>query len=112
MSIGETPMTTLNTLLKSCQPSRRLAVWSLALTTILLAATPCLAQQDPWSQAATRMADVFTGPIARGFSLVAIVLGGLNLAFGDGGGKRAIGGVIFGCGMAVMAVNFLTWILS
>ena len=29
----------------------------------------------------------FTGPIARGLSLIAIVVGGLMFAFGEGGSK-------------------------
>ena len=68
--------------------------------------------QDPWSGAATRMATAFTGPIVRGFSLVAIVVGGLTLAFSEGGGKRTLGGLIFGLGMALGATQFMSWLFS
>jgi type IV secretory pathway VirB2 component (pilin) len=34
----------------------------------------------------------FTGPIGRGLSLIAIVVGGLMFAFGEGGSKRALAG--------------------
>ena len=51
----------------------------------------------------------FTGPIARGLALVAIVIGGLMFAFGEGGSKSALAGIIFGLGMALGAANFITW---
>ena len=52
----------------------------------------------------------FTGTIATGLALVAIVLGGLMFAFGEGGAKRTMAGVIFGVGMAIGAVNFMSWL--
>jgi type IV secretory pathway VirB2 component (pilin) len=52
----------------------------------------------------------FTGPIARGLSLVAIVIGGLTFAYGEGGSKRILAGIIFGVGMAIGAVNFMAWL--
>lgn len=64
---------------------------------------------DPWNQAVNVLKTAFTGPIATGMALVAIVLGGLMFAFGEGGAKRGLAGVIFGTGMAVGAANFLTW---
>jgi type IV secretory pathway VirB2 component (pilin) len=54
--------------------------------------------------------NAFTGPIARGLSLVAIVVGGLVFAFGEGDSKRMIAGIVFGVGMAVGAVNFMAWL--
>ena len=54
----------------------------------------------------------FTGPLARGLSLIAIVIGGLMFAFGEGGSKKALAGIIFGLGMAMGAANFLTWLFS
>ena len=52
------------------------------------------------------MQTAFTGPIATGLALVAIVVGGLMFAFGEGAAKRKLAGVIFGVGMAVGAVNW------
>ena len=40
------------------------------------------------------------GPIATGIALVAILVGGLMFAFGEGAAKRTLSGVIFGVGMA------------
>lgn len=52
------------------------------------------------------MQQAFTGTIAKGLALVAIVVGGLTFAFGEGGGKRTFAGIVFGIGMAVLAVKF------
>ena len=65
---------------------------------------------SPWVDAVTELQTQFTGPIARGLSLIAIVVGGLMFAFGEGGSKRTLAGIIFGIGMAVGAVNFLAWL--
>lgn len=77
---------------------------------VLLAALPLRAQQDPWDQAVQVLQTAFTGSIAKGLSLVAIVVGGLMFAFGEGHSKRALAGIIFGTGMAIGAVNFLAWL--
>jgi hypothetical protein len=36
----------------------------------------------------------------------------LTFAFGEGGGKRTFAGLVFGLGMAVLAVNFLSWLFG
>jgi type IV secretory pathway VirB2 component (pilin) len=77
---------------------------------LLLAALPVYAQSDPWDQAVTVLQQAFTGTIARGLALVAIVVGGLMFAFGEGQSKRMLAGIIFGVGMAIGAVNFLAWL--
>lgn len=76
----------------------------------LLAALPLRAQQDPWEQAVQVLQTAFTGTIAKGLSLVAIVVGGLLFAFGEGHSKKALAGIIFGVGMAIGAVNFMAWL--
>ena len=70
------------------------------------------AQQNPWEQAVDALQQAMTGPIARGLSLVAIVVGGLMFAFGEGASKRTLAGIIFGLGMAMGAVNFLSWLFE
>ena len=65
---------------------------------------------SPWVDAVNVLQTTFTGPIARGLSLVAIVVGGVMFAFGEGGSKRALAGIIFGVGMAIGAVNFMNWL--
>lgn len=85
------------------------------ITTFILSlvlATPALAQtgSSPWENAVNVLQQAFTSTIARGLSLVAIVVAGLTFAFGEGGSKRVLAGVLFGVGMAIAAVNFLSWL--
>src|SRR5271156_6488135 len=76
-----------------------------------LLATPLFAQgASPWENAVNVLQQAFTSTIARGLSLVAIVVAGLTFAFGEGGSKRVLAGVLFGVGMAIAAVNFLSWL--
>ena len=79
----------------------------------LLLASPAFAQgggNSPWENAVNVLQQAFTSTIARGLSLVAIVVAGLTFAFGEGGSKRILAGVLFGVGMAIAAVNFLSWL--
>ena len=77
----------------------------------LLLAAPAFAQgTSPWENAVNVLMTAFTSTIARGLSLVAIVVAGLTFAFGQGGSKRVLAGVLFGVGMAIAAVNFLAWL--
>ena len=86
----------------------RLLLFSLAG---LLLAAPAFAQgNSPWENAVNVLQTAFTSTIARGLSLVAIVVSGLTFAFGEGGSKRVLAGVLFGVGMAIAAVNFLAWL--
>ena len=77
----------------------------------LLVAAPVFAQgNSPWENAVNVLQQAFTSTIARGLSLVAIVVAGLTFAFGEGGSKRVLASVLFGVGMAIAAVNFLAWL--
>src|SRR4029077_4533508 len=83
------------------------ALFALFMTLFLVSAA--LAQANsPWENAANVLQQAFTTTIARGLSLVAIVVSGLTFAFGEGGSKRVLAGVLFGVGMAIAAVNFNT----
>jgi type IV secretion system protein TrbC len=74
-------------------------------------AVPAFAQANsPWENAVSVLQQAFTSTIARGLSLVAIVVSGLTFAFGEGGSKRVLAGVLFGVGMAIAAVNFMAWL--
>ncbi len=97
--------------------SRKISVRSARRLAIIVAAAVALPNAafaqigvSPWLQAITVLQGAFTGPIARGLSLIAIVVGGLMFAFGEGGSKRALAGLIFGVGMAIGAVNFMQWL--
>jgi type IV secretory pathway VirB2 component (pilin) len=83
------------------------------LTASALLILPALAYaQSPWERAAANLEISFTGPLARSLALVAIVLGGLMFMYGEGGAKRQIAGVVFGGGLALFAVQFLTWLFA
>ncbi len=90
------------------QSARTLGVVAVSL----LLASPAFAQagNSPWENAMNVLQQAFTSTIARGLSLVAIVVAGLTFAFGEGGSKRILAGVLFGVGMAIAAVNFLSWL--
>ncbi len=83
---------------------------AISFATSMAVAERVYAQTDPWDQAVQVLQTAFTGPIATGLALVAIVVGGLMFAFGEGAAKRTLAGVIFGVGMAVGAVNFMSWL--
>ena len=77
---------------------------------VALSAVPMFAQASPWENAVTQLQTSFTGPIARGLSLVAIVIGGLMFAYSEGAAKKTCAGILFGCGAALAANNFMTWL--
>jgi type IV secretory pathway VirB2 component (pilin) len=85
--------------------------WLFGITALLAAGVPAYAQ-SPWEQAVTALQTAFTGPIAKGLSLVAIVVGGLMFAFGEGESKRMLAGIVFGVGMAIGAVSFMSWLFG
>ena len=88
-------------------------VRTLTVAICLLAAAPVFTQAggDPWTRAVQVLQQTFTTTIARGLALVAIVVGGLGFAHGEGGSKRPLAGIIFGSGMAVLSsfVTHLEW---
>ena len=94
---------------------RKQAKIAATLAVSLALAAPLYAQAggtSPWENAVNVLQQAFTGTIAKGLALVAIVVGGLTFAFGEGGGKRTFAGIVFGIGMAVLAVNFLSWLFG
>lgn len=95
------------------EPARRRRWWRpllWVLGSILLLPASSYAQTSPWENAVNVLMVSFTGPIARGLSLVSIVVGGVTFAFGEGGSKRLLAGIVFGVGMAIGAVNFMAWL--
>jgi len=88
---------------------RQLVAWSVIALALALAPTVLFAQ-NPWERAAFNLQASFTGPLARSLALVAIVLGGLTLMFGEQGAKRQLSGIVFGGGIALFAGQFLLWL--
>jgi type IV secretory pathway VirB2 component (pilin) len=90
--------------------SYRIVLASLAALFLTLPAFGQTTGNSPWENAVNVLQQAFTSTIARGLSLVAIVVSGLTFAFGEGGSKRVLAGVLFGVGMAIAAVNFMAWL--
>ena len=80
------------------------------LAVLLLMPERALAQGSPFDTGFTAIQTLFTGTIAKVASLVAIVIGGYGFAHGEPGAKKALAGVAAGTGIAVLAVNVLSWL--
>ncbi len=80
------------------------------LTLLFLMPVAALAQNSPFDTGFTAIQSLFTGTIAKVASLVAIVIGGYGFAHGEPGAKKALAGVAAGTGIAVLAVNVLSWL--
>ena len=73
---------------------------------------PAFAQAggSPFDTGFTNLQNLFTGTVAKVASLIAIVIGGYGFAHGEPGAKKALAGVAAGTGIAVLAVNVLSWL--
>ena len=83
---------------------------AVALALFFLIPIAALAQGSPFDTGSTAIQSLFTGTIAKVASLVAIVIGGYGFAHGEPGAKKALAGVAAGTGIAVLAVNVLSWL--
>src|SRR6266403_3163887 len=80
------------------------------VTLFLVLPVAALAQGSPFDTGFNAIQALFTGTIAKVASLVAIVIGGYGFAHGEPGAKKALAGVAAGTGIAVLAVNVLSWL--
>jgi len=80
------------------------------ITLLLVMPVTALAQGSPFDTGFNAIQSLFTGTIAKVASLVAIVIGGYGFAHGEPGAKKALAGVAAGTGIAVLAVNVLSWL--
>ena len=98
----------------SVRKTRSVSWWLtvLMVTLPLLFPIAALAQAggSPFDSGFTALETLFTGTIARVASLIAIVIGGYGFAHGEPGAKKALAGVAAGTGIAVLAVNVLSWL--
>jgi type IV secretion system protein VirB2 len=84
---------------------------AVSFTLLFLIPVAALAQGgSPFDSGFTAIQSLFTGTIAKVASLVAIVIGGYGFAHGEPGAKKALAGVAAGTGIAVLAVNVLSWL--
>jgi type IV secretory pathway VirB2 component (pilin) len=80
------------------------------LALLLVLPLTAMAQGSPFDTGFNAIQALFTGTIAKVASLVAIVIGGYGFAHGEPGAKKALAGVAAGTGIAVLAVNVLSWL--
>jgi type IV secretory pathway VirB2 component (pilin) len=80
------------------------------LALLFLVPMVAMAQGSPFDTGFNAIQSLFTGTIAKVASLVAIVIGGYGFAHGEPGAKKALAGVAAGTGIAVLAVNVLSWL--
>jgi type IV secretory pathway VirB2 component (pilin) len=93
--------------------SSRLAKSALSVFSLLvLAPLAAHAQGSPFDTGFNAIQGLFTGTITKVANLVAIVIGGYGFAHGEPGAKEALAGVAAGTGIAVMAVNVLSWLVG
>src|SRR4051794_19473414 len=86
------------------------ALITAALFLLVFMPIRALAQGSPFDTGFNAIQTLFTGTIAKVASLVAIVIGGYGFAHGEPGAKKALAGVAAGTGIAVLAVNVLSWL--
>jgi len=89
---------------------RRVTAFFVAGLAMIFTPVVAFAQTSPWERAAGNLASSFTGPLARSLTLVAIVLGGVGMMFGEPGAKKQIAMIAFGGGLALFATQFLAWL--
>ena len=76
---------------------------------MLVAATTAYADSMPWEGPICKIASSFSGPVAKSISVIAIVICGLLMAFGELGGVfKTILGLLMGVTMAVAAVQWMS----
>jgi type IV secretory pathway VirB2 component (pilin) len=102
----------MNLRTKRPKPLRISRVSTAVITLLLLApvAAHTQAAGSPFDTGFTALQNLFTGTIAKVASLIAIVIGGYGFAHGEPGAKKALAGVAAGTGIAVLAVNVLSWL--
>jgi len=93
-------------------PIKQLCRRAFPVVIFLSFAVPAFAQVggSPFDTGFTALQTLFTGTVARVASLIAIVIGGYGFAHGEPGAKKALAGVAAGTGIAVLAVNVLSWL--
>ncbi|MGC1871195.1 MAG: TrbC/VirB2 family protein [Acidobacteriaceae bacterium] len=95
----------------ACQFAKTLKPMSLVVLGLCLLPLAAHAQTgSPFDTGFTNLQNLFTGTVAKVASLIAIVIGGYGFAHGEPGAKKALAGVAAGTGIAVLAVNVLSWL--
>jgi type IV secretory pathway VirB2 component (pilin) len=96
--------------IQTLRQSKLVLITTALLALVLVMPVAALAQGSPFDTGFNAIQSLFTGTIAKVASLVAIVIGGYGFAHGEPGAKKALAGVAAGTGIAVLAVNVLSWL--
>lgn len=82
-------------------------VFTMALLVLLPAISHASGSGLPWESPLQRILDSISGPVAKILGVIAVILTGLGLAFGEGGGlmRKALG-IVFGLSIAFSASTF------
>jgi type IV secretory pathway VirB2 component (pilin) len=96
--------------IKLLRRSKSALITAALLALLFFIPMTALAQGSPFDTGFNAIQSLFTGTIAKVASLVAIVIGGYGFAHGEPGAKKALAGVAAGTGIAVLAVNVLSWL--
>ena len=96
--------------IKPLRRSKSAFITAALFTLLVFMPMRVLAQGSPFDTGFNAIQGLFTGTIAKVASLVAIVIGGYGFAHGEPGAKKALAGVAAGTGIAVLAVNVLSWL--
>ena len=82
---------------------------TVATTAVLAYAQAPPPTTNPWVATINKIRDMFTGDLAAACSVIAVCIGGIMFAFGEGAHKRTIALLILGVGMALSAVQVVEW---
>jgi type IV secretory pathway VirB2 component (pilin) len=93
-----------------CLPWKWVGPTTARVVLVFVISGAAVAQGSPFDTGLNAIQNLFTGTIAKVASLVAIVIGGYSFAHGEPGAKKALAGVAAGTGIAVLAVNVLSWL--
>lgn len=78
---------------------------------LMSVASDALAQSMPWEGPLCAVANSMKGTVAKSAAVIAIVIAGLALAFGEMSGIfKSIMGLIAGASMALLATNWLSFL--
>lgn len=83
---------------------------TIAVCFALLLFMPIAAHASPFDSGISNVETLFTGTVAKAAGLIAVVLGGLGFAFGDPGAKKGLAMTAIGVGVALMAVQVISWL--
>ena len=90
----------------------RQLTFAFAVLLFLVVVVVPLGATSPWETVGERLCELFLNKLGKALAIVAVIIGGLMYAFGEGGSKSQIAGLAFGAGMVLLAPQFLGWIIG